>query len=107
MNRSVKYITFWDGCDEVETSAKVNSLTGEVFDIELVDVDEEYETCEGEFVKYEDGSFEQVIWTEDNRYFIVSKSENSFRTTEIQGTQYTVLDEIEDDEIHRICGIAY
>lgn len=69
----VKYITYWEGGCELETNAKVDVLTGEVVEIESVDVDDEYGICESEFVKYQDGAMEQVILTNNGKYFIISK----------------------------------
>lgn len=105
MNKAVKYITYWDGCDEIETNAKLNTLTGEIIEIESVEVGNEYEICEGEFIQYEDGSMEQVITADDGRHFIVSKSIN--KTIEIQDTKYTVLAGIKEEDICKVCGITY
>lgn len=103
---NVNYISYWD-CGEVKSNAKVNIITGEVVDIETVEVDDRYENCEGEFVEYQDGSMEQVIVRNNGSYFTVSKSGEEFKVIKIHDTKYTVLEEIDKKEIHRICGVAY
>ena len=100
----VNYISCWDGCDEVVTSASLNLATGDVEDIESVYVSEEYENCTGEFVQYEDGTIEQVMM--GYRQIIISKSEEDYKIIELHGDKYIVSDELNKDDIHRILGIA-
>lgn len=104
---NVKYISCWDGCADIETTAKVNVITGEIVDIEAVDVNNEYVICESEFVQYEDDSIEQVIRTDDNKSYIISKSEEQFHIIEIHDTKYTVSDDMDKDDVHRVYGVAY
>lgn len=108
MNEFVKvnYISYWDGCEEVESMAKVNITTGEVYDIMTVDVDDDYVTCIGEFVCYEDGTMEQVM-SDEGKYFIITKSEENANVIEIHGIKYIISEELDEEEIHKICGIAY
>ncbi|QUH22068.1 hypothetical protein [Alkaliphilus sp. B6464] len=47
---SVEYISVWDG-DEIETNAKVDLETGEIVFIETVDISNEYNACEKEFIR--------------------------------------------------------
>lgn len=103
----VEYISYWDA-GEVESTAKVNKTTGEVYDIKTIDVGEDYEICEAEFVRHEDGTMEQVIANdEDGCYYIISKSEEKFKTVDISGTKFIVSEDLEVPDIHRICGIEY
>lgn len=66
----VKYISIWDG-DEIVTNARLNLETGEVVDIEAVDISNEYNTCEGEYVEYPSGEREKVL-SNNGKYFIPS-----------------------------------
>lgn len=51
------YVSVWDGGFKVETSCKVNRETGEVFDIEVSDVNADVlDVLEGEFVRFADGT---------------------------------------------------
>lgn len=64
----VKYISIWDG-DEIVTNARLNPETGEVVDIETVDISNEYNTCEGEYVEYPGGERFRVV-ENNGRYFV-------------------------------------
>lgn len=67
---SVKYISIWDG-DEIVTNARFNPETGEVVDIETVDISNEYNTCEGEYVEYPSGERVKVL-SNNGKHFIPS-----------------------------------
>jgi hypothetical protein len=64
----VFYISIWDD-DEIETSAKLNLLTGEITDIESVEIPNHYNSCSREFVRLPDGTEKDVNIIE-NEYFI-------------------------------------
>jgi len=68
----VKYISIWDG-DEIVTNARLNPGTGEVVDIETVDISNEYNTCEGDYVEYTSGERVKVL-SNNGEYFINSVS---------------------------------
>ena len=67
---SVKYISIWDG-DEIVTNAQLNPETGEVVDIETIDISNEYNSCEGEYVEYPSGERVKVL-ASNGKYFIQS-----------------------------------
>lgn len=60
----------WDGCDSITTSCKINTETGEVTDIEEVDVDDEYEHLLQEYVELVDGTIFYVEPNEHGDYFL-------------------------------------
>lgn len=67
---AVDYVSVRDG-DEFVTSAKVNLFTGEVFDIQSLDVSSNcYKTCDSEFVRMHDGKAFDVSESE-GRYYIM------------------------------------
>lgn len=70
----VKYISIWDS-DEIVTDAKLNSETGEIIDIETVDIGNDYNTCEGEFIEYPSGERAEVI-VSNGSYFLYSTFHN-------------------------------
>ena len=126
MNNKIKvnYISCWDGCEEITTSAKLNVDTGEVYDIEIVEVSDEYEILNGEFIEYDNGTIEQVklktgyaysmnrATMEENilktisDYFIISKLEDNHNVLELHGNKYIISNKLNKDDIQRILGIA-
>ena len=48
---SVPYFSVWDGCVEVETSAMLNLMTGEITNIEVVEISG-LGVCEREYILY-------------------------------------------------------
>lgn len=66
----VLYISIWDG-DEIVTKATLIEETGEVTDIEAVDIGNAYNTCEGEFIEYPSGERVPVLESGDS-YFLAS-----------------------------------
>lgn len=107
ITENIKYISYWDGCNEVETRALINIITGEIIDIETTDVDNNYNNLEGEFIEYTDGKIEQVILRDDDKYFAISKTGERFKEIEIHGTKYIVSDEINKEDLCNICGVAH
>lgn len=103
-NLKVKYISCWEGCEDVVSIAKLNTETGLIHSIGTKEVSEDYEICTGEFIEYEDGTIEQV--DTDGNYVIISKSDNEYHSFTIHGTKYIVSTELEKKDIHNILGIA-
>lgn len=62
------YISIWDG-DEIRTPAKVDLLTGKIFDIGQTEISCRYNTCESEYIEFADGSRYEVSQKDDG-YFI-------------------------------------
>lgn len=51
MIKNATFVSVWDDDVEIESSCKVNTETKEVFDIEMVDVDDfDIDTCTGEYI---------------------------------------------------------
>lgn len=103
-NVKVKYISCWEGAEEVVSTAHLNTETGLINNIETKSVSDEYEICIGEFIEYEDGTIEQVI--ADNNYVIISKSNDEYHSFTIHGVKYIVSIELNKEDIHNILGIA-
>lgn len=57
---SVKYISVWDG-DEIVTDAELVEETGEIVNIETVDIGNDYNACEGEFIEFPSGERGRVV----------------------------------------------
>ena len=57
---SVKYISIWDG-DEIVTDAELVEETGEIVNIETVDIGNDYNACEGEFIEFPSGERGRVV----------------------------------------------
>jgi hypothetical protein len=64
------FTSVWDGCEEVTTTCKINTETGEITDIESVDVDNEYEVLSSEYVSLSDGRMFDVESNDDGEYFL-------------------------------------
>lgn len=58
MIKNATFTSVWDGCYEITTSCKVNTETHEVFDIEMVDVDEELEILDKEYITLDGVEYE-------------------------------------------------
>lgn len=105
MNKiQVNYTSCWDGCEDIETDAILDLNTGIVSDIEAVDVSEEYEICIGEFIKYKDGTIEEVI-EEKNCYKIVSKTSENYSNIKVNNMNFIVSDEIDKKDICKLFRI--
>lgn len=51
------YTSVWDDDVEIDSNCKVNLDTREVFDIEMIDVEEyDVDSCTGEYITLADGS---------------------------------------------------
>lgn len=109
MNKiQVSYISCWDGCENVVTDATLDLKTGIVFNVEIAEVDDDYEMCTGEFIQYEDGTIEEVVEDYFNNrhcYRIVSKTGLDYSTVTMRDTSYIVSYELDKDDISRIFGI--
>jgi hypothetical protein len=51
----VTYVSVWDG-DRIETAADYNPETKQVTNIQTIDIDNDYNTCEREFIELSDGT---------------------------------------------------
>ncbi len=68
---NVLYVFVWDGDFEVETNAKYNKDTKEVFDIQGSDIDgDELEVFEGQFIELSNGVRLEVE-SQENGYFVI------------------------------------
>lgn len=68
---NVLYVSVWDGGLKIETKAKYNKDTKEVYDIQASDIDgDELEVLESEFIRLSNGN-ELEIELQEKGYFVV------------------------------------
>ena len=71
MIKNAKFVSVWDGGYEITTNCKVDMETREIFDIEMVEVDESLEHLDNEYIIIDGEKFDvfSVDKVEDQNFW--------------------------------------
>lgn len=96
----VNYVSVWDG-DEIESDANIDVSTGKIDNIKMVEISEDYECCEKEFIRYGSGEETDVVIFKGQYYAfdklpkLSSKFSKSENTEEIEELMFSISEQQE------------
>lgn len=95
----VQYVSVWDG-DEITTQANYDPHTKIVSDIEVTDIGEDYNTCEREFIRLDNGDEFDVEYDEDNDLHIAQTDSGTMDEPACQDDEFKCEDDPQTKSEH-------
>jgi hypothetical protein len=93
---SIQFVSVWDG-DEISSNATINIHTGEIQDIEKVDISNEYKALDREFIRYSNHEYDVIEF--NGTYYAKSFLPRLSRYYDLDIEEDNIEDDIEEYNI--------